>query len=69
MSAIVTPASLSAPIAASAASSSVSTSGRLPNFVMVIPRIHTSPLLTGQAPIGVKPKPMASVPWVSVPSG
>src|SRR5438132_8706849 len=42
MSFIVTPASDSAPIAASAARSIVSLSGCLPNLVIWIPRIHTS---------------------------
>src|SRR5947209_13932183 len=42
MSFIVTPASDSAPIAASAARSTVSLSGCLPNLVIWIPRIHTS---------------------------
>src|ERR687891_434403 len=42
MSRIVTPPSASAPIAASAARSTVSLSGCLPNLVMWIPRIQTS---------------------------
>src|SRR5256885_2013408 len=42
MSFIVTPASDSAPIAASAARSTVSLSGCLPNLVIWIPRIQTS---------------------------
>src|SRR3954452_6724905 len=42
MSAIVTPASASAALAASAARSTVSRSGCLPNLVMWIPRIQTS---------------------------
>src|SRR5436190_24368162 len=41
MSPIVTPPSRRAPVAASAARSTVSSSGCLPNFVMWIPRIQT----------------------------
>src|ERR1700735_5198921 len=44
MSAIVTPASASAPVAASAARSTVSLSGCLPNLVIRIPRIQMSSL-------------------------
>src|SRR5436190_9797306 len=50
MSFMVTPASPSAPSAASAASSTVVWSGCLPNFVMWIPRIQTSPLLMSMPP-------------------
>src|ERR1700744_2941158 len=45
MSAIVTPASASAPVAASAAKSTVSRSGCLPNLVIRIPRIQISSLV------------------------
>ncbi len=67
MSFMVTPPSASAARAASAARSTVSWSGCLPNLVMLIPRIQMSSLI-GQASRGSKPKPMASVPSSSVPT-
>ena len=69
--AIVTPPSASAPMAASAARSTVSLSGCLPNLVMWIPRIQMSSLMSSGRPVslsptGSNPKPMASVPASSV---
>ena len=54
MSFIVTPPSASAPIAASAARSTVSLSGCLPNLVMWIPRIQMSSLAICSAPSSVE---------------
>ena len=71
MSFIDTPPSARAPRMASAARSTMSLSGCLPNFVMWIPRIQISSLALMSAPLhptGSKPKPMASVPLSSVPS-
>ena len=67
MSFIVTPPSASAAMAASAARSTVSLSGCLPNLVMLIPRIQMSSAMC-HASRGSKPKPMASVPSSSVPT-
>src|SRR3954451_21568171 len=50
MSFIDTPPSLSAAITASAARSTVSLSGYLPNFVMWMPRIQMSPLAIVRSP-------------------
>ena len=76
MSSMVTPASASAPVAASAARSTMSLSGCLPNFVMWIPRIQMSSLALMCCSLrdsgsrrGSKPKPIASVPASSVPIG
>ena len=65
MSDMATPPSASAPSAASDASPTASASGRLPNFVMVIPRIHTSSCHHATSR-GSNPKPTASVPSLSV---
>ena len=68
MSFIDTPPSLRAPWTASAARSTVSLSGCLPNLVMWIPRIQMSSLAlivccsVSQLLAGSNPKPMASLP-------
>src|SRR5882724_12017344 len=52
MSFIFTPASASAPSVASAARSTTSLSGCFPNFVILMPRIQTSLVLTARSLVG-----------------